>query len=68
MKDEETERDAGRDGSRRMRLLLADFSEATGDEMANLLTSWATEDEEEIEHALDKLPRKDRKGDNPDGE
>lgn len=52
----------------KMRLLLADFSEATGDEMANLLTSWATEDEEEIEHALDKLPRKDRKGDNPDGE
>ena len=30
-------------------IMQVDFSKATGEDMARLLTSWATEDEEEIE-------------------
>ena len=47
-------------------LMQVDFSRATGEEMANLLTSWATEDEEEMEDALHNLPRKDGKENGPD--
>ena len=47
-------------------IMKVDFSKATGDEMAALLTSWTTEDEEEMEDALHNLPRKDGKTDGPD--
>lgn len=47
-------------------MLKMDFSRASGEEMANLLISWATEDEEEMEDALHNLPRKDGKVNGPD--
>ena len=47
-------------------IMQVDFSKATGEDMARLLTSWATEDEEEIEDALHNLPRKDGKVNGPD--
>lgn len=47
-------------------LMQVDFSRASGEEMARLLTSWATEDEEEMEDALHSLPRKDGKADGHD--
>lgn len=47
-------------------IMQVDFSKATGEDMARLLTSWATEDEEEMEDALHNLPRKDGKVNGPD--
>ena len=47
-------------------IMQVDFSKATGEEMANLLTSWATEDEEEMKVALHNLPRKNGKVNGPD--
>ena len=47
-------------------IMQVDFSKATGEDMARLLTSWATEVEEEIEDALHNLPRKDGKVNGPD--
>ena len=45
-------------------IMQVDFAKATGEDMARLLTSWATEDE--IEDALHNLPRKDGKVNGPD--
>lgn len=62
---DETVRNAGRNGGEGSDHAV-DFSKATGEDMARLLTSWATEDEEEMEDALHNLPRKDGKVNGPD--
>lgn len=47
-------------------ILKMDFSKASGEEMANLFFSWATEDgETEMEDALRNLPRKGRTAGSP---